>query len=181
MVRAIIGTIAVLAGFAVVETATDAGTGLAGSCNATEVYALLRPGAEVPVRASPTPEGAVLGTLAVRGAPGETVQSIVTLTGSQKGWARIALDSRDYTAVDGKRHGYGWMPADLLTVDTPLDGTVIVYSRPGLLGEAIGRIENGHQTFRVLGCRGALLRVINARQGNVWIDRWCVRGTGCRR
>ena len=27
--------------------------------------------------------------------------------------------------------------------------------------------------FRVLGCRGDWLQVINARHGNVWIDKWC--------
>ena len=41
MMRAIIGTVAVLAGFGVVEQSVDASTGLAGSCKATQAYALL--------------------------------------------------------------------------------------------------------------------------------------------
>jgi len=180
MIRAVIGTVAVIAGFAVVETAGDVGAGPAGSCRATETYALLRPGEPVPVRAAPTPEGLVLGTLA----PRETMEAappIVTLTGSKKGWARIALDARDYTAIDAKPHAYGWVPSDLLAVGMPQDGTVTIYDRPGLLGDAIGRITNKDQTFRVLGCRGTLLQVINAKEGNVWIDRWCAGIEDCRR
>jgi hypothetical protein len=179
MFRAVIGTIAVLAGFAVVERTSDVGASPAGSCEATEVYTLLRQGESVPVRAAPTPEGAVLGTLARRQTT-EPALPIVTLTGSKKGWARITLDVRDYTAIDAKPHAYGWVPADLLLVDTPRDGTVTIYNRPGLLGDAIGHIANKDQTFRVLGCHGTLLQVINAEEGNVWIDRWCA-GTDCRR
>ena len=41
MIRAIVGTVAVLAGFAVLERSVDASTGQAGSCTPTEAYALL--------------------------------------------------------------------------------------------------------------------------------------------
>ena len=34
--------------------------------------------------------------------------------------------------------------------------------------------------FRVLGCRGTWLQVVNARHGHVWIDKWCAREEGCR-
>jgi hypothetical protein len=180
MIRAIIGTVAVLAGFAVVENAGNASTGPAGACRATQAYALLHPGEPVPVRAAPTPEALVVGTLSTRSSAGDIVASVVTLTGSQSGWVRIALNSRDYTAVDGKPHGYGWVPADLLAVDSRLDGTVTVYDRPGLLGSVIKRINGEDEKFRVLGCSGDLLRVINAKRGNVWIDRWCATGESCR-
>jgi hypothetical protein len=179
MFRAVIGTIAVLAGFAVVERTSDLGAGPAGSFRATEAYALLRPGESVPVRASPTPEGVILGTLALREAA-EADLPVVTLTGSKQGWARIALDTHDYTAIDTKTHAYGWVPSDLLAVGTPQEGTVTIYDRPGLLGDPVGRIENKGQTFRVLGCHGTLLQVINAKEGNIWIDRWCA-GAACRR
>jgi len=42
MIRAVIGTVSVLAGFAVLEQSVDASTGLAGSCKATQAYALLQ-------------------------------------------------------------------------------------------------------------------------------------------
>ncbi len=180
MIRAIVGTLAVLAAFAVVETASDASTGPAGSCKATEAYALLQPGRPLPVRATPTPEGRVLGVLASKDGSRETVRSVVTLTGSRKGWARIALQSGDYAAIGDERHAYGWMPADLLAVNTRVDGAITVYNRPGFLGDVIGRIENENQTFRILGCRGTLLQVINAKEGDIWIDRWCARSEGCR-
>src|SRR6478609_490097 len=64
MIRAIIGTVAVLAGFGVVEQSVDASTGLAGSCKATQAYALLPPGEQLPVRALPTLDGKVVGALA---------------------------------------------------------------------------------------------------------------------
>ena len=180
MIRAIIGTIAVLAGFAVVEASSDAGTGPGGSCKASQVYVLLRPGEPVPVRAEPTPEGTVMGTLATREMGQDAVPSIVVLTGSKSGWARIALDARDYTAIDKAPHPYGWVPADHLAVDTRVNGVVNIHTRPGMLGDVIGRIENEDQRFRVLGCRGDLLHVINAEKGNIWIDRWCARSGGCR-
>jgi hypothetical protein len=180
MIRAIIGTVAVLAGFAVIETSSDAGTSLESSCKVTQVYALLQPGEQVPVRAEPSPGGAVVGALATQDMSKGVVPSIVTLTGSKKGWARIALNSKDYTAIDGAPHAYGWVPADLLAVDTRLDGTVHIYSRPGPLGNVMGRIENEDQKFRVLGCRDDLLQVINAKEGTIWIDRWCAKGESCR-
>ena len=72
------------------------------------------------------------------------------------------------------------MPADLLGVDARVDGAITVYSRPGLMGRALTKIEGDDVKFRVLGCRGEWLQVINARHGNVWIDRWCAREDGCR-
>ena len=66
MIRAVIGTVAVLAGFAVVERSSDASTGQAGSCKITQAYALLHPGEQVPVRAQPTPEAPVVGALATQ-------------------------------------------------------------------------------------------------------------------
>jgi hypothetical protein len=77
-------------------------------------------------------------------------------------------------------HSYGWVPADTLSVDTRIDGTITTYSRPGLMGSVTGKVESGDVHFRVLGCRGELLQVINASQGNIWIDRWCARAEGCR-
>jgi len=181
MIRAIIGTVAVLAGFAVVENSVDASTGMAGSCKATQVYAMLRPGEQLPVRAMPTPEGRVVGALATQDMTAELSPSSVTIVGSQSGWARIALGGKDYTAIDGTPQKFGWVPADLLTVDTRIDGTITTFSRPGMLGVALGRIEGEDQKFRVLGCRGDWLQVLNAERGNVWIDRWCGREEGCRR
>ncbi len=180
MIRAIIGTVAVLAGFAVVENSVDASTGQAGSCKATQVYALLRPGEQLPVRALPTPEGKVVGALATQNMTAELTPSMVTIVGSQSGWARIALGGKDYTAIDCKAQPFGWVPADELTVDTRLDGAITTYSRPGLLGIELGRIEGENQKFRVLGCRGDWLQVINSTRGNVWIDRWCAKEDGCR-
>ncbi len=180
MIRAIIGTVAVLAGFAVVERSSDASTGLGGSCKVTQAYALLQPGEQVPVRAEPTPGAAVVGALATQDMREGPVASVVTLIGSQSGWARIMLNSKDYTAIDETPRSYGWIPADLLAVDTRLDGKVTIYTRPGLLGYATASLQNENQRFRVLGCRGELLQVINAQQGNVWIDRWCARKEGCR-
>jgi hypothetical protein len=180
MIRAIVGTVAVLAGFAVVENAGNASTGPAGACRTTQAYALLHAGESVPVRAAPTPEAPVLGALSTGSSTSDIVASVVTLTGSQSGWARIALDSKDYTAADGGRHEYGWVPADLLAVDSRLDGAITVYDRPGLLGSVIKRISGEDEKFRVVGCSGDLLRVINAKRGNVWIDRWCATGESCR-
>jgi hypothetical protein len=182
MIRAMIGTVAVLAGFAVLEHSVDASTGLAGTCKATQAYAVLHPGEPVEVRAQPTPEGTVVGVLATQATGAVLTNSVVTLTGSQSGWARIALASaKDYAALDGaKPRQYGWIPADLLAVDSRLDGPITVYDRPGLMGGEIGRIEHDDMKFRVLGCRGEWLQVINAAKGNVWIDRWCAREEGCR-
>ncbi len=180
MIRAIIGTVAVLAGFAVVENSVDASTSLAGSCKATQAYALLHPGEQLPIRALPTPDGKVVGALATQDMSAELSASAVTIVGSQSGWARIALGGKDYTAIDGTPQKFGWVPADLLTVDTRVDGTITTFSRPGLLGIELGRIEGEDQKFRVLGCRDDWLQVINSTRGNVWIDRWCGREEGCR-
>lgn len=163
-IRAIIGTIAVLAGFAVVERSVDASTGQAGSCRSTEAYAMVPPGESLAVRSLPVPDAAVIGTIAA---------SVVTVISSQSGWARVAFEEA------GKRR-LGWIPADQLMVDARIDGTITAYSRPGLLGHALHRVENGDTKFRVLGCRGDWLQVINEQHGNVWIDRWCAREEGCR-
>jgi hypothetical protein len=180
MIRVVIGTVAVLAGFGVIERSVDASTG-PGSCQPTQAYALLPRGEMVPVRSEPTPEGAVVGTLmGRRGAAGDLARAEVTIAGSQSGWARIALNAaRDYRA-EGTPQSYGWIPADLLTVDARVEGTITVYSRPGLLGRPLTTIEGDDMKFRVLGCRGDWLQVINARHGNVWIDKWCAREDGCR-
>jgi hypothetical protein len=183
MIRAIIGTVAVLAGFAVLERSVDASTGHAGSCTPTQAYALLQRGELVPVRIEPTPQAAVIGTLSARrGGSTDLARTMVTVIGSQSGWARIALNSAaDYSAAGGTAtRSHGWIPADLLTVDARVDGTITVYSRPGVMGKALATIEGDDMKFRVLGCRGEWLQVINARHGNVWIDKWCSREDGCR-
>jgi hypothetical protein len=180
MIRAVIGTVSVLAGFAVLEQSVDASTGLAGSCKATQAYALLQATEALPVLATPTPEGTVIGTLASRAMSRDVSPSAVTITGSQSGWARIALGGADYTAVDGSRRQYGWVPADALAVSSRLEGDVTMFTKPGLLGQEIGKIKNENLQFRVLGCRGEWLQVINAEKGNVWIDRWCSTEEGCR-
>ena len=180
MLRTIVGTVAVLAGLGVLEKSVDASTGLAGSCKATQAYAMLHPGESLPVRATPTPHGTVVGALATRNLAAEMTPSVVTLIGSQSGWARIALVGADFSAVDGDKRQTGWIPADMLTVDTRVDGPITLHTRPGLMGQAIGKIEGQDTRFRVLGCRGDWLQVINAQQGNVWIDRWCAKEEGCR-
>ena len=181
MLRAIIGTVAVLAGFGVLERSVDASTGHAGSCTATQAYALLQRGEMVPVRAEPTLQAAVIGTLAGRAAKGDVARSQVTIMGSQSGWARVALNTAEgYAAADAAPQSFGWMPADLLTVDARVDGTITAYDRPDLLGSAIATIEGDDMKFRVLGCRGTKLQVVNARLGQVWIDKWCAREEGCR-
>jgi hypothetical protein len=172
MIRAIVGTVAVLAGFAVVETSVDASTGFAGSCKASDAHILLHAGETLAVRSAPTPGGSVLGTLeAQKGAEG---LAVVTLTGSRSGWARIALNSKEYSAADGSVARFGWIPADLLLVNSASEGRTTLLNNPGLLGSEIGQIE-GAKAFRVLGCRGEFLHVINAEQGNVWIDRWSAK------
>ncbi len=183
MIRAIVGTIAVLAGFAVLERSVDASTGLSGTCTPTQAYATLHRGEIVPVRAEPTPEGTVIGSLAGRsGSKADPARSVVTVAASQSGWARIALSTAaDYRAAEaGTAQPYGWVPADLLAVDARVDGPITVYDRPGMLGRALTTIEGDDMKFRVLGCRGAWLQVINARHGNVWIDKWCAKEGGCR-
>jgi hypothetical protein len=181
MLRAIIGTAAVLAGLGVLERSVDASTGHAGQCTATQTYALLQHGATVPVRLEPTPQAAVIGTLAGHRVGSELARSEVTMTASQGGWARIALNTaRGYAAEPGATQSFGWLPADLLTVDARVDGTITVYDRPGVLGTALTTIDGDDMKFRVLGCRGTWLQVVNARHGNVWIDKWCAREEGCR-
>jgi hypothetical protein len=180
MMRAIVGTVAVLAGFAVLEESVDASTGIAGSCKATHAYTLLPAGEPLAVRATPTPEGTVVGTIASRDMTRELSSSVVTIIGSQSGWARIVVGGPDYTAADAGPRQTGWIPADALAVDTRLDGPVAIYNRPGMLGYEMGRIEHQDVQFRVLGCKGEFLQVINADKGNVWINRWCAKEEGCR-
>ena len=180
MLRAMIGTVAVLAGFAVLERSVDASTGQAGSCTPTQAYSLLPRGEVVPVRGEPTPQAAVIGTLSGRDgkeldAPGGDDHRQPERLGAHR-----ARYGAGYAGPAGPRASYGWIPADLLTVDARVDGTITVYDRPGLLGRAVATIEGDDMKFRVLGCRGDLLQVINARHGNVWIDKWCAREDGCR-
>ncbi len=181
MIRAIVGTVAVLAGFAVLERSVDASTGQAGSCTPTEAYALLPRGEAVPVRTDPTPQAAVIGTLSGRrGGATDLARAAVTITGSQNGWARIALGSAHDYSPAGAARLFGWIPADLLAVDARVDGVITIYDRPGMMGRALTTIEGDDMKFRVLGCRSDWLQVINARHGNVWIDKWCAREDGCR-
>lgn len=187
MLRAIIGAVTVLAGFGVLERSVDASTGLAASCAPTQAYALLQRGATIAVRSEPTSQAPVIGSLSGRHPRssdpmgGNPTRSSVTMTGSQGGWARIALDSAaGFHAGQAPDRAYGWVPADLLTVDARVDGVITVYDRPGLLGRALATIEGDDMRFRVLGCRGSWLQVIDARHGTVWIDRWCAREGGCR-
>ena len=182
MLRAIIGTAAVLAGFGVLERSVDASTGHAGSCTSTQAYSLMPRGDAVPVRIEPTPHAAVIGSLSGRTIDGgELARAEVTITGSQSGWARIALNTaQGYTAAGAAPQTFGWIPADALTVDARVDGTITVYDRPGILGSVLGTIPGDDTKFRLLGCRGNWLQVINASHGNVWIDKWCAREDGCR-
>ena len=115
------------------------------------------------------------------GAAGDLARTEVTITGSQSGWARIALNTAEgYSAVGSASQPSGWIPADRLTVDARVDGPITVYDWPGLLGSAVATIEGDDMKFRVLGCRGSWLQVVNARHGNIWIDKWCAREEGCR-
>jgi len=183
-IRAIIGTVAVLGGLGVLEQSVDASTGQAGSCKATQTYALMRSGETIAVRAQPTPEAAVVGTIAAPTGGSDLAASAVTLNSSQSGWARIALGSTaNFRPAGGGGRDqtiFGWIPADLLTVDSRVEGPITTYTRPGLLGHATGQIADQDMKFRVLGCRGELLQVINASIGNIWIDRWCSKAEGCR-
>ena len=54
MIRAMIGTVAVLAGFAVVERSVDASTGQGDACTPTDSYTWLQQGEFVPLRAEPS-------------------------------------------------------------------------------------------------------------------------------
>lgn len=180
MMRAIIGTAAVLAGFAVLEDSVDASTGLAGSCKAAQAYALLPAGEQLAVRAAPTPEGTVVGMIVPRemATAEDLTATTVTMISSQAGWARIIVGGTNYAAADNAPRQTGWIPADTLSVDTHLGTPAKIFSRPGLLGQEIGKAQD--MQFRVLGCKGAFLQVINADKGNVWLDRWCARPDGCR-
>jgi hypothetical protein len=180
MIRAIVGTVAVLAGFAVLERSVDASTGQAGSCTPTEAYAVLPRGEAVPVRVDPTPQAAVIGTLSGRRGSADLTRATVVITGSQNGWARIELATAQHYSAGARVRSHGWIPADLLAVDARVDGVITVYDWPGLMGHVLTTIEGDDMKFRVLGCRSDLLQVINARHGNVWIDKWCAREGGCR-
>ena len=46
-------------------------------------------------------------------------------------WDGTLLNS--YAADSAAPQSFGWMPADLLTVDTRVDGTITAYDRPDLL------------------------------------------------
>jgi len=152
MIRVIIGTVAVLAGFAVVERSVDASTGPAGSCVPTDVHALLPPQDTVAVRSGPTMNSPMIGVLRSRAA--------VHLSGGQGGWAHIALTDAP--------HLDGWVPADQLWVD--VEAGRALHSLPGPLGRKLGMSDGDTGSFRVLGCHGTWLHVINARTGAVWID-----------
>ena len=182
MLRAIIGTAAVLAGFGVLERSVDASTGHAGSCTPTQAYSLMPRGEAMPVRLEPTPHSTVIGTLSGRTiVAGEGTRAEVTVMGSQSGWARIALNTaQGYSAAGSPSPTFGWIPADGLTVDARVDGAITIYDRPGILGSVLGTMPGDDTKFRMLGCRGSWLQVINASHGNVWIDRWCAREDGCR-
>jgi hypothetical protein len=177
-IRAVIGTVAVLAGFAVLEHSVDASTGQAGSCRGTQAYTSLHYGDRIVVRAQPTPEAPVLGTISADA----DKTAVVTLNSSMSGWARIVLKgAEDYAALDPSMpRAFGWIPADRLAVDSRVDGTITTFDRSSLIGVATGKIEREDTKFRVLGCRGEMLQVINADHGNVWIDKWCAKAEGCR-
>ena len=152
MIRAMIGTLAVLAGFAVVERSVDARTGPAGSCTPADVHSLLPPGDILAVRSGPTLLSPAIAAL--RG------DAALILSGGQSGWAHIA--------VADAPHLDGWVPADQLWVD--VEAGRALYSLPGPMGSLLAMSEGDAESFRVLGCHGPWLRVINARTGAVWID-----------
>lgn len=152
MIRVIIGTVAVLAGFAVVERSVDASTGQVGSCLPTEVYALPPPGDTVAVRSGPTMNSPVIGVLRGR--------AVASLSGGQGGWAHIATADAPY--LDG------WVLADQLWVD--VEAGRALFSLPGPMSRKLATSDSDAGSFRVLGCHGPWLHVINARSGAVWID-----------
>ncbi len=153
MIRAMIGTLAVLAGFAVVERSVDARTGPAGSCTPTDVHALLLPGDSLVVRSGPTLASPAIGAL--RGG------AAVILSGGQSGWAHVTGASAP--------HLDGWVPADQLWVDVQAGHAL--YSLPGPTGRKLAASDGDTGSFRVLGCHGTWLHVIHARTGAVWIDK----------
>ncbi|WP_296328954.1 SH3 domain-containing protein [Reyranella sp.] len=146
-----IGTVAVLAGFAVVERSVDASTGRDASCTPTDAHVLLPRGETVPVRAEPTLDSPAIGTL--------QGHAVVSVLGGQGGWARIAVGAEPY----------GWVQADRLGIDAR-SGSAL-YSRPGPLGQNLATLDGDTARFRLLGCRGTRLQVIDARNGVVWIDQ----------
>lgn len=152
MIRAMIGTVAVLAGFAVVERSVDDGAGEPGSCKPTDVHALLAPGDRVAVRSAPTPLSPAVGLLGGR--------DVVSLAGGQGGWAHIA--TAEVPQLDG------WVPADQLWID--VEAGRPLYSLPGPMGRKLPILGEARSRFRVLGCHGSWLHVINAHTGAVWID-----------
>ncbi len=171
MIRAMIGTVAVLAGFAVVERSVDASTGQGDACTPTDSYTWLQQGEFVPLRAEPSMGAPVVGRVQARSAEPDGARAVVSLSGSQGGWARV-------TTGDGRSQG--WMPADLLMVDARVNGPLNVQTHPGAMGRKLVTLEGEEEVFRILGCRGAWLHVINARTGDAWIDRWCAKEEGCR-
>ena len=67
-------------------------------------------------------QAAVIGMLSGRAARGEPARSEATITGSQSGWARIALNTApDYAAAGVTPQSFGWVPVDLLTVDARVE------------------------------------------------------------
>ncbi|MGQ3311476.1 MAG: hypothetical protein ACT6UX_14050 [Reyranella sp.] len=153
MIRAMIGTLAVLAGFAVVERSVDARTGPPGSCSQTDVHPLLPSGDMLAVRSGPTLFSPEIGAL--------RRDTALILSGGQSGWAHIAI--ADAPQFDG------WVPADQLWVD--VEASRALYSQPGPMGRMLVMSDGDAESFRVLGCHGPWLHVINARTGAVWIDR----------
>ncbi len=152
MIRVIIGTIAVLAGFAVVERSVDARTGQPGSCASIVVHALSPPQDSVTVRSGPTMNSSTTGAL--RGG------TAVSLSAARGGWAHIATTHAPYLE--------GWAPADQLW--TGVKAGRALYSLPGPLGRLLATPYADAESFRVLGCHGPWLHVINARTGAGWID-----------
>ena len=107
-IRAIIGTVAVLAGLAVLERSVDASTGQAGSCKAAQAYALLHRGETIQVRAQPTPEAPVVGVLQARDMTVDLKGAVVTILSSQSGWARIALNTESFEhRLHGRNETHG--------------------------------------------------------------------------
>jgi hypothetical protein len=153
MIRVVIGTVAVLAGFAVVERSVDASTGQVGTCTPAEVHALPPPGDTVAVRSGPTMNSPVIGALRSRAA--------ASLSGGQGGWAHIALTDAP--------HLDGWVLADQLWVD--VEAGRALYRLPGPMSRKLAMSDGDAGSFRVLGCHGPWLHVINARTGAVWIDK----------
>jgi len=96
----------------------------------------------------------------------------VTITGSQSGWARIALNTaRGYSAVGTASQPFGWIPADRLTVDARVDGPITVYDWPGLSGAAVATIEGDDMKVSRARLPRQLATGDQRAHGNVWIDQ----------